>query len=92
MTTTSKKGYSMFFGNVGLHVIKFPSDRFGFVGSIPVSCCRRMKADRSAVMGGRAIREGDELVEYRTMTFETEQEALDHAVSCGYEAKTPVSA
>jgi len=77
---------------VGIHVIKFPSGRFGFVGSIPVSCCRRMKADKSAIMGGRAIREGDELVEYRTMTFETEQEALDHAVSCGYEAKTPVAA
>lgn len=77
---------------VGLHVIKFPSGRFGFVGSIPVSCCRRMKADKSAIMGGRAIREGDELVEYRTMTFETEQEALDHADSCGYEAKTPVAA
>jgi len=82
----------MFGAKLGLHVIQFPSGRFGYVGSIPVDCCRRLEADRSAILGGRAIREGDELVEYRTMTFDTEQEALDHAASCGYEAKTPVAA
>jgi len=82
----------MFGAKLGLHVIQFPSGRFGYVGSIPLSCCRRLIADTSAVMGCRAIREGGELVEYRTMTFDTEQEALDHAASCGYEAKTPVAA
>lgn len=80
----------MFGAKLGLHVIEFPSGRFGYVGSIPVSCCRRLIADSSAVFGGRAVREGDELVEYRTMTFDTEQEALDHAASCGYKANTPV--
>lgn len=82
----------MFGKKLGLHVIDFPSGRFGYVGSIPIDCCRRLKADRSAILGGRAIREGEELVEYRTMTFETQQEAIDHAVSCGHEPKLPVAA
>jgi hypothetical protein len=82
----------MFGAKLGLHVIQFPSGKFGYVGSIPVSCCRRLKADTSAVLGCRAIREGDELVEYRSMIFETEQEAIDHAVACGFEPKLPVKA
>lgn len=82
----------MFGKKLGLHVIDFPSGRFGYVGSVPIDCCRRLKADRSAILGGRAVREGEELVEYRTMSFETQQEAIDHAVSCGYEPKLPVKA
>ena len=82
----------MFGAKVSLHVIQYPSGRFGYVGSVPADCCRRMKADRSAVLGGRAVREGEELVEYRSMAFETQKEAIDHAASCGYEAKTPVAA
>tara|TARA_R110000782_G_scaffold99832_1_gene185781 strand:+ start:484 stop:732 length:249 start_codon:yes stop_codon:yes gene_type:complete len=81
----------MFGSNIGLHIIKFPTSRFGYVGSVPASCCKRMKADRSAVMGGRAVREGEELVEYRTMSFETQKEAIDHATMCGFEAKLPVA-
>lgn len=82
----------MFGGKLGLHVIKFPSGKYGYVGSIPVDCCRRLKADRSAIMGCRAVREGEELVEYRTMVFETQKEALDHAFNCGHEPKLPVAA
>lgn len=82
----------MFGGKIGLHVIQFPSGRFGYVGSVPASCCKRIQADRSAILGCRAIREGDELVEYRTMVFETQKEAISHAKSCGYEAKLPVAA
>lgn len=82
----------MFGKKLGLHVIDFPSGRFGYVGSVPIDCCRRLKADRSAILGGRAVREGEELVEYRTMSFETQQEAIDYAVSCGYEPKLPVKA
>ena len=83
----------MFFGSkVGLHVIRFPSGRYGYVGSIPVTCCRRLPADKGAIMGGRSVREGDELVEYRTMTFDTEQEAIDYAEGLGFEVKTPVEA
>jgi len=47
----------MFGAKLGLHVIQFPSGRFGYVGSITVDCCRRLEADRSAILGGRAIRE-----------------------------------
>lgn len=68
------------FGNLGLHVIKFPSGKFGFVGRIPVTCCRELPADRNAIMGQRAVKNArGELVEYRTMVFDTEQAARYHA-------------
>ena len=44
------------FGNVGLHVIKFPSGRYGYVGSVPSSLGNEVKANRSDIMGGRAFR------------------------------------
>jgi len=80
----------MFGKKLSLHVIQFPTGRYGYVGSIPKDCCRRLLADKSAIMGQRAVREGDDLVEYRTMTFETEQEAIDYAMERGYEPKLPV--
>ena len=82
----------MFGSKVGLHVIQFPSGRFGYVGSVPASCCKRVKANRSAIMGCRAVREDGEMVEYRPMSFETQKEAIDHANACGFEAKLPVAA
>lgn len=74
----------------GLHVIQFPSGRFGYVGSVPAALCRRITADRAAVMGGRAVREGDETVEYRPISFETEAAAVAFAAAVGYDAKTTV--
>ena len=76
---------------VGLHVIQYPSGRFGYVGSVPASCCNRVQANRSAVLGCRAVREGEELVEYVPMAFDTQQEAIDHAIMCGFEAKLPIT-
>ena len=76
-------------GSLGLHVIKFPSGRFGYVGSIPVDCCRELPADTAAIMGCRTRRNAaGELGEYRTLTFDTEQEAIDHATAQGHEVRS----
>jgi hypothetical protein len=80
----------MFGAKIGLHVIKFPSGRFGYVGSLPTSCCRRVKATMSGIMGGRAIREGKGLFEYSSMVFGTQKEAIEHATSLGLDPKLPM--
>lgn len=72
------------FGNYGLHVIKFPSGRYGFVGSIPTTLGTQVLANRSAVMGGRAFRNDvGELVEWKFPSFDSESAARDFAASKG---------
>ena len=73
------------FRNLGLHIIKFPSGRFGFVGSIPGALGHEVAASRAAVMGCRSYyNAAGELVEMKFPTFESEQEARDFAASKGF--------
>jgi len=62
--------------NLGLHIIQFPSKRFGFVGTIPAILGHEVPATTAAVMGGRSFfnAEGN-LVEIKFPSFETEAEA-----------------
>lgn len=70
------------FGNLGLHIIKFPSGRYGYVGSIPTALGAEVKADRSAVMGGRSFyNAAGDLVEWKFPTFDTEADAREFAAS-----------
>jgi hypothetical protein len=73
------------FGNLGLHVIKFPSGRFGFVGSIPLALGYDVPATTAAIMGGRTYTNAaGECVERKFPTFETETEAREFAKSKGF--------
>lgn len=70
------------FGNLGLHIIQFPSKRFGFVGAIPTSLGTEVPATQAAVMGGRAhYNASGVLVEWNFPAFDTEAEARAFAVS-----------
>lgn len=70
------------FGNLGLHIIQFPSNRFGFVGSIPTFLGTEIPATTAAVMGGRSHRDASgALVEWKFPTFATEAEARTFASS-----------
>jgi hypothetical protein len=72
------------FGKLGLHVIKFPSGKFGYVGSIPTILGTEIPANRAAVMGCRAHYNAvGELVEWKFPVFESEQAARDFAVAKG---------
>ena len=72
------------FGNMGLHIIKFPSGRYGYVGSIPTVLAEQVKASTAAVMGGRAFWNADrELMEWKFPTFATEEGARVHAAAKG---------
>ena len=72
----------------GLHVIRFPSGRYGFVGSIPKALGTEIPANKAAVMGGRAFRNAEgEIVEIKFPVFETEDAAREFAASRGYAVK-----
>jgi len=72
--------------NVGLHVIQFPSGRFGFVGAVPGDLGYEVPANKSAVVGGRAFKnaKGD-LVEMKFPSFDTRAQAVAHANRKGFE-------
>lgn len=72
------------FGNMGCHVIKFPSGKFGFVGSIPTSLGEAVPATTADVMGCRTFR-GDDgaLLAWKFPTFPSEDAARDFAKAKG---------
>lgn len=72
------------FRNFGLHIIKFPSGRFGYVGSVPAALGTETPATRADVMGGRSHKnaKGD-LVAWKFPVFDTEEEARAFAISKG---------
>ena len=73
------------FKNLGLHVIQFPSKRWGFVGSIPAALGYEIPASTAAVMGCRSYyNEKKELVEMKFPTFETEDDALTFKALKGF--------
>ena len=68
-----------------LSVIKFPSGRFGYVGSIPTELGAEVPATKADVMGQRSHYNAKrELVTWKFPTFETEAHALDFARSKGF--------
>lgn len=77
------------FGNVGLHVIKFPSGRFGFVGSIPTELGTEVPATTAAVMGCRSHRNvAGDLVEWKFPVFDTREAAVAFAADRGFEVRS----
>ena len=72
------------FGNLGLHVIKFPSGRYGYVGSIPTALGEEVPASRAAVMGCRSHYDAaGNLVEWKFPTFDTDADARAFAAARG---------
>lgn len=73
------------FGNLGLHIIQFPSGRYGFVGSIPAALGQEVPATTAAVMGCRTHYAADgSLVEWKFPVFDTEQAAREFAQARGF--------
>lgn len=74
----------MFGHNLGLHIIKFPSGRFGYVGSIPTTLGTEIPATTAAVMGCRShYSASGNLVEWHFPVFDTEEAARNFAESKG---------
>lgn len=74
----------MFGKSVGLHIIKFPSNRFGYVGDMPTILAKEVEATKSDVLGGRSHRAANgNLMAWKFPSFETEKEARDFAKEKG---------
>ena len=74
---------------LGLHIIRFPSGRFGYVGFIPHALCQAIPADKSAILGGRAFRAASgELLEWKAPAFDSAQEARAFAADRGFEVES----
>lgn len=84
------------FGNLGLHVIQFPSGRFGYVGSIPTELATKVPADTAAVLGCRSWLEevnGKKVnMMWKFPVFDTEAAAIEFAQAKGFEPKLPIKA
>lgn len=75
------------FKNLPLCVIQFPSGRYGYVGSVPMTLGTMVPATQSDVMGGRAVRDDSgALVAPKFPTFETANEAVEFAEFRGLNA------
>lgn len=72
------------FGNLGVHIIKFPSGRFGFVGTLPANLGNIVSATKADVMAQRSFwgRDG-ELYAVKFPTFNTLDQAFWHAEERG---------
>lgn len=74
------------FGNLGVHVDCAPSGRWCFVGTLPKRLGDIVKADKAALIGGRAFEDGNGgYAMIKFPTFETEAQARSYAASRGVE-------
>ncbi len=65
------------------HILKFPSGRWGYVGSIPLCMGELVPANTPAVLGCRTITGENGPMMFRAKTFETENEARNFAAIQG---------
>jgi hypothetical protein len=72
--------------NLCLHIIEFPSGRFGYVGAIPTDICEQVPADRAAILGQRAFSdpETNDPIMWKAPSFETVEVAIAHAKDRGH--------
>jgi len=72
------------FDRLGIHVIQFPSKRWGFVGTLPAALGDVVPASTADVMGGRAYTAPDgQIVTVKFPSFATEAEARAHTAARG---------
>ena len=65
------------------HIIKFPSGRWGYVGSIPLVLGELVPADTPAVLGCRTTPGENGPMMFKAKTFETQNEARNFAAIQG---------
>ena len=75
------------FHNLNLHIIQFPSKRYGFVGTVPAALGDITVATVSDIMGGRAFDRNGETVTVKFPSFTTRDEAVAHAATRGFEVR-----
>jgi hypothetical protein len=74
--------------NMGVHVIKFPSGLYGFVGSLPTVLATPRPATYADVMAGRAFKRDGELLTWQFPAFDLASDARDYASSRGVQLQS----
>ena len=70
-------------GNLGVHVMQFPSGRWGFVGSLPAMLGDEARASAADVMAGRAYTREGAAYRVNFPVFDTRWQAEKHAETRG---------
>lgn len=65
------------------HLIKFPTGKYGYVGSIPVELGDILPADVHAILGCRTFMQDGRPMMFKAKIFNTEAEARNFAASKG---------
>jgi hypothetical protein len=66
--------------NLGVHITKYPSGRFGFVGSLPATLGNEQPATKADCLGGRAYKDANgNYVAMHFPAFDTPTELVQHA-------------
>lgn len=80
------------FGNLKVHVIDFPTGKFGFVGTLPAVLGTAVPATTADVMGGRAFTApGGEIVTLKFPSFDSWEDAVKFAASKGVAVNVSIS-
>ena len=75
----------MFGTKLGLHIIQFPSGRWGYVGAVPTALCEAVPANKAAILGCRAWRgEDGHVYEWKDPTFDSREAAETFAKDRGF--------
>lgn len=73
------------FSNLGLHVIKYPTGKYGYVGSIPQALGEEVPASAADVMAGRWYTNAEgQTVITKFPIFSTSAEAVTFAEGKGF--------
>jgi hypothetical protein len=77
------------FGNLGVHIIKYPTGRYGYVGTLPAILGDAVRATSADIMGGRAETSPIDGQAYtlKFPSFETAAAARAYAADRGITAK-----
>lgn len=76
----------MTFGNnFGLHIIQYPSGRFGYVGSVPTALATLVPATMDDIRAGRAFTgEDGKTMTWKFPVFKTREAAVAFAQEHGF--------
>ncbi len=68
-----------------INIIKNPAGTYSLVGRIPTDVCELVEASAADVMGGRAFKDGEKVVTWKTPVFKTLEAACSYIQSRGHE-------
>ena len=72
------------FGNLGVHILKCPTGRYAYVGTLPTVLAEIVPATMADTMGGRSFRDDTgAIMAYRFPTFANEGDARIYAAMRG---------